>query len=517
MRQRIANLFLYETVFLTGAAVLIIEVAAVRMLSPFYGSSLYVFSSVLTIILAALALGYYLGGRLSDRMPRCEPLFIVITLSGLLTLLGEVLAVHLLPISGGVFSVVSGPLFFGLILFFLPALLLGIVSPYLVKLIALTRAQNEIGQVAGNVFFWGTLGSITGSLLSGFLLIPLLGIRHTMSGVGLSLVALGLAGLVLYPYLNERLSPFVLVARYRKFLLGTLIASFFLVFLIYEYRGATPEYKVLYESDGVYGHIVVYEIKNEERTIRALKRDTNNESALFLESYDSIFEYMQFAEWYTDLVPEAGRFLMIGGGAYSLPRTILARDNDIEFVVAEIEPDLYPLALEFFDLTPSPRLKNYVGDGRVFLNTNEEPFDVIFLDAFGTDLSIPAHLATHEYFSTVKKGLVRDGVVIMNYIGTLDGDGPTRTGSLAKTFMGVFPNTKIYAMRPEHPATLQNIVFVGRNGDAPISFTNRTVRQLTGNERAVSDLEISSDPYNAPKEIVFTDDRAPIEYLTLKQ
>ncbi len=514
--KKLATLFLYKTVFLTGAAVLVIEVAAVRMLSPYYGASLYVFSSVLTIILSALALGYYLGGRLADRVPRYEPFYFIIAASGVLTLLTEVMAIHMLPSSGGAFSVMSGPLIFGLVLFFLPALLLGVVSPYLVKLVSLAYSAEEIGRVAGTVFFWGTVGSITGSLLSGFVLIPFLGIRLSMVGTGVLLAVLGLAGIFIYGWLHERTSPFVLIARYRTLLLLLTITVILLVTLIYRPTAPAP-YTVLYESDGVYGHIVVYEIANAGLTVRALKRDTNNESAVFLELYDSVFEYTQFAEWYPDLVPDAKRYLMVGGGAYSVPRTILERDPDIEVVVAEIEPDLYPLAERFFDLTPSPRLTNHVIDGRVFLNTNDEPFDVIFLDAFGTDLSIPAHLATQEYFALMKDNLTPGGVLIMNYIGTLDGEVPSMTGSLTKTLTSVFPNVKMYGIHNNEPARKQNIVYIARNGDTPIVLNDRSVRLMSGGSRKVALMDVPVEEQAVSGELTFTDDRAPIEYLMLKQ
>jgi spermidine synthase len=514
--KTLATLLLYKTVFLTGAAVLIIEVAAVRMLSPYYGASLYVFSSVLTIILSALAVGYYVGGRLADRLPRHEPLYLLIVWSGVLTLLAEVLAIYMLPGSDAVFSVMSGPLVFGFILFFFPALLLGIVSPYLVKLVSLSRTQDEFGRVAGGVFFFGTVGSITGSLLSGFLLIPFLGIRLSMIITGVLLVVLGVAGLFLYGWFSERLSPFVIVARYKMFLFLSVVLTILLISLIYREAPSSP-YTVLYESDGVYGHIVVYEIKNAGLTVRALKRDTNNESAVFLELTDSVFEYTQFAEWYPDLVPDAKRFLMIGGGAYSVPRTVLARDPDIEVVVAEIEPDLYPLAERFFDLKPSPRLTNHIIDGRVFLNQNKEQFDVIFLDAFGTDLSLPAHLATREYFALMKKNLTPGGVLIVNYIGVLNGEAPSMTGSLTKTMSGVFPNMKMYAIHNDEPERKQNIVYVARNGDFPIAFTNRSVRLMSGGSRDITLMDTRIEEYSTLEELTFTDDRAPIEYLQFRQ
>lgn len=522
--KKVSEFFLYTTVFLTGAAVLVIEIAAVRMLSPYYGASLYVFSSVLTIILAALSIGYYVGGKLADRTPAHEPLYACITLSGLLTLLAQFLGSQILPRAEGIFNVMSGPLLFGFFLFFIPALLLGIDSPYLVKLLASARKQDEIGSVAGTVFFWGTIGSIVGSLLAGFVLIPLLGIRSTMVGTGLLLVTLGTFGLLLYEKFHSDRSVFIMVNRFSRFLFLTCMSTIVLLGLIYHTTPPFP-YTVLYESDGVYGHIVIFETEHEGRPLRALKRDTNYESAMYLDSYDSVFDYMQIGERYKKLVPETRNLLMIGGGAYTLPRTILARDPDVHVTVAEIEPDLFPLAQRFFDVPSTTRLTNHSIDGRVFLTTykNNEKFDVIFLDAFGTDLSIPAHLATQEFFKTLKNTLTSEGILIINYIGYLDGEAPTLTGSLTKTLQSVFPHMKMFATNYENRSERQNIVFVLRNGDKPIDFDGETIRRfgivktIRADPVAINDMEIPISPYLSDRELVFTDDKAPVEYLMLKQ
>ena len=522
--KRASEFFLYATVFLTGAAVLVIEIAAVRMLSPYYGASLYVFSSVLTIILSALSIGYYVGGKLADRSPHHEPLYACITLSGLLTLLAQFFGSYILPRAEGIFNVMSGPLLFGFLLFFIPALLLGIDSPYLVKLLASVRKKDEIGSVAGTVFFWGTIGSIVGSLLTGFVLIPLLGIRSTMVGTGLMLVVLGVLGLLLYEKLHSDRSFFIMVHRFREFLFFTLVSVIVVLGLIYRTTMPFP-YTVLYESDGVYGHIKVFQTEHEGRTLRALKRDTNYESAMYLDSYDSVFDYMQFAERYKKLVPETRNLLMIGGGGYTLPRTILARDPYVQITVVEIEPDLFPLAQRYFDVPSTTRLTNHSVDGRVFLTTykSKEKFDVVFLDAFGTDLSLPAHLATHDFFKTLKDTIAREGVLIINYIGFLDGEAPTLTGSLVKTLHTVFPNMKMFAINYENRSERQNIVFVLRNGSKPIHFDGETIRRFDtaktvgADPVAINDMEIQISSYLSEHEIVFTDDKAPVEYLMLKQ
>ena len=166
------------TVFVTGAGVLIVEVTAVRFLAPYFGASLYVLSSVLTVILLALALGYYAGGRLSDRLPSHQPLYTLITGAGLTLLALTYAALHTLPDLGAIFPLAIGPLVVALLFFFVPAFLLGIDSPYVIRLLTDIEPPERRGGIVGATFFWSTAGSITGSLLAGFVLVPLLGLTE---------------------------------------------------------------------------------------------------------------------------------------------------------------------------------------------------------------------------------------------------------------------------------------------------------------------------------------------------
>ncbi len=150
-----SNTIFLLTVFITGAAVLILEVAAVRLLSPIFGSSLHVLSSVLTVILLALSIGYWYGGKKSDKDTSLSYLFTVIIFSGISVLLLLNINKFILSQYNEKVSIISGPLIFSLILFFLPAFLLGIVSPYIIKIQALNITENKIGSVVGSTFFLG--------------------------------------------------------------------------------------------------------------------------------------------------------------------------------------------------------------------------------------------------------------------------------------------------------------------------------------------------------------------------
>lgn len=520
MKQWILRYFLYATVGITGGAVLIIEVIAVRMLSPHFGSSLYVLSSVLTIILGALSVGYYVGGRVSDRLPAHRYLFAIIALSGVMVLASEYIALASLSSFSKDFSPIFGPLIFGMGLFFIPSLLLGIVSPYVIKLQSISVSANEIGEVVGITFFWGTFGSILGSLLTGFVFVPFLGISTSIISTGIVLAGLGILGMYMTSILTDsgKTRSFQTVSKKQTyFILFILLATTILFALIrLSMNDSAKSQTIIYQSEGLYSRLTINEIKSQKSTVRILKQDTNHSSATTMNSYDLTAGYAQFAEFYPLLKPDTKDFFMIGAGSYSIPRTLVARNPDIQVTVSEIEPSLLELAQTYFDLQDISRIHTDFVDARMLLARSTTTYDVIFGDAFITDHSVPAHLVTHEFFNEIKHSLKPDGISMLNFIGRLDGTAPTLTGSLLKTITGIFPNTKVYAFNKKLPSQLQNIMVISRNGSKPIDLGGSEISLAYGRRIPVEDMEISMSQFDEENEYVLTDDRSPVEYLILK-
>src|SRR6266478_2838154 len=196
MSARSHKFGLLLSVTLAGMAVLIIEITAIRMLAPFFGNSIFTISSVIGIILAAVGLGYYLGGSLADRKPSAAWFFSLIVIAGFSVLLLQFLHAVLLPGIAYKLSLIDGPLIVSFLMFFLPALFLAMLSPFAITLLHAREADRGVGNASGLVFFWSTLGSIAGSLATGFLLIPHWGIGNIIAGTGSGLVLLGGAGLL---------------------------------------------------------------------------------------------------------------------------------------------------------------------------------------------------------------------------------------------------------------------------------------------------------------------------------
>jgi predicted membrane-bound spermidine synthase len=499
---------LYATVFLTGAAVLIFEVAAVRLLAPYFGSSLSVLSSVLSVILLALSLGYYIGGRLADRYPATTLLFGIIGTAGLMMILLLFVLMAILPATATIFGLGTGPLIASLFGFFIPALLLGIDSPFVSKLLTKDNAGSE-GATVGTVFFLSTIGSITGSLLAGFVLIPYLGIITTISSISILLIfwtfILSLTG-----------------GRTQKLLclyLGIcLVVSIIAMQLLTHSLTTEKDITILHEVDGLYSHLIVYEKQLNGTTYRFLKNDTNHSSAINPATEDIVFSYAQYATLYRKMVPDPARYLVLGGGAFTVPRHIHADNPSATIDAVEIEPYLKEIATTYFGLPESDRLHTYTMDARLFLQSTTTTYDVIFSDIMNSGHFIPPHVLTKEFFTILRSRLADSGVVMLNYIGSLDTYGTTLTGSLIRTIATVFPNYKVIAIGDPASKNVQNLLIILRPEGLPIEFEPVTITQyFTGKSFDANDHFATIATSSLADENIFTDNRSQSELLMSKQ
>jgi len=485
--------FLLFVVFATGAAVLVVEVVATRVLAPYFGNTIFSISSIISTILAALSFGYYFGGKLADKRPTLNLFFGIIFAAGISILLIHYLSVFLLPILGRVFSIIYGPLVSAIVLFFIPALFLGTLSPFAIKLQHKINPEVGIGTMSGKIFFWSTFGSIFGSLFSGFYLIPNFGLSNMLIVTGILLIIM--SGIFLI-FLNK---------KYKNI--------FFLILICVVLIGLQlPKDKVeaLYIKEGMYHRIVVREGYNEDnQLVRVLNLDKSNSGWKFDNEENGMMDYAKYYKL-IDLIKNPKEVLVIGGGAYIVPDLIIDNYKNINVDVVEIEPSLYDLSVEYFDLTESDRLTNYVADGRGFLNKSDKKYDLIFADAYSSVISIPTHLITEEFFILSKDSLNNDGMFWANIIGSLDS---ITVASEIKTFKKVFPNSYFFITEDHELDNLQNIVVVGVNSDEIIDFTNLDIIKVF--QPLVSD--ISKNIFNMEilnkGGIILTDNYCPIDYL----
>jgi spermidine synthase len=506
MSERNYQLGLLATVTLTGAAVLIIEITATRILTPFFGNSIFTFSSVISTILAALALGYYAGGRIADRRPSEALFFALIALSGFAVLLLQLLNVGLLPGIAYRLSMINGPLLVSLLLFLLPALLLGMLSPFAIKLLY-QGGGSGVGNAAGLVFFWSTLGSIGGSLGAGFLLIPAFGVDRIVIGVGLGLVLLGTAGLLVFFRARRALTLSAL-------LLGLTCSQLL--------NGWNPEpgYSAVYRADGLYEKIVIRDIPYQGRRARVLLQDRNINSGMYLDDGRMAFDYTRYFDLYRLFVGELKTALAIGGGAYSVPKAILRDSPAARVDVAEIEPALFELAQRYFGLPGGERIGNHVVDGRRFLHDSEARYELIFLDVYRSFAAVPMQFTTREFFTLAAEKLAPGGVLISNYFGSLGADTRPQILSILKTMRAVFPQVYLIATVDPGSDELQNFIFIGHRQDRQEQRLDlkraRDIDFSYPQLRGVAELEIEFDAETVDAALLLTDNYAPVELYAAK-
>ncbi len=503
MNARSHEFGLLLSVTLTGMAVLIIEIAATRILAPFFGNSIFTVSSVISIVLAALSLGYYSGGRLADRRPSAVLFFSLIVIAGFAVLLLQLLNATLLPGMAYKLSMVDGPLIVSLMLFFLPALFLGMLSPFAIKLLHAGNAEKGVGNAAGLVFFWSTFGSIAGSLSAGFLLFPHWGVGNIIIGVGVGLVWLGGIGIL------------VLRGRSRTIPVSLILLSMLSGYVLTHWV-MTDAKGVVFVADGLYEKIVIRDIPYQGRHARILLQDRNVNGGMYVDDGRMAFDYTKYFELYRLFTSDLESALVIGGGAYSVPKAILYGSAETIVDVAEIDPSLHGLARKFFGLPDDPRLRNHVIDGRRFLHDTSERYDLVFADAYRSFASVPLQFATREFFSLAKSKLKNDGVLIANYYGSLRTDTRSMIYSAWKTLRSVFPQVYVIATVDPRSEALQNFIFIGHNASRPaeridfkraaaMEFAYPVLNKVAGLELLLGDERLESH-------VLLTDDFAPVEY-----
>lgn len=436
---------LEAAVFLCGAVIMVIELAGSRVLAPFLGTSLAVWTSLIGIILAAMSLGARWGGRLADRRPEPRLLSRIILLTGACTAamaLTKGLVLGFLQHQGaGLYALAVAAT---LALFAPPALLLGMVAPFAVRLRLNDPAR--VGRVAGTLYALSSLGSIAGTFLAGFVLIATMGSTNILL---LMAVTLALAAL-----LADR-------SGLRLKLLAA--GVFLLLLLLARSRDASLARAGFLDTDTPYNRVIVH-LSAEEDTGRPTRVMTTGpgarQSAMYLDDPAALaLPYTRYYRLCEYFAPQMRRMLVLGGGGYSFPKFALARYPGVELDVVELNPGITALARDLFGLRDDPRLRVLNQDARVFLNRNAARYDVILCDVFNSDYAVPFHLATLETARLLRAALNPGGVVLVNLLSAQAGPRGQMFQALFATYAAAFAEVRAFAVeRPGDPLRWQNLI-----------------------------------------------------------
>jgi spermidine synthase len=385
------NLYLTVLVFVSGAAVLAVELLGTRVLGPFYGVSLYLWTAQITVALLALSVGYAVGGRMADRQPRLERLCQVLLGAGAWLLVLPWLRDPVLRMSEPL-GLRAAVLVASFLLFAPPLTLLGMVAPYALRLRA--TSLGEVGRTAGDLYALSTVGSVLAALLTGFVLVPYVGVGKLIFGVGALLVFLGLVGL--------------LAARSTAAGVGATLALAPVAFLGFGAAEARPD-----PAQGLLSveHSPYAEIRVVERDgTRYMLIDGGTHTIVDASTFESVFSYVHVVDLLNHVIAEPGRLLLVGLGGGSVAKLFSRQGWDVEAV--EIDAVVTRVARRDFALSEAEARVHHA-DGRGFLENHDERYDAIVLDAFGSS-SIPFHLVTREAFALVARRLAPEGVLAIN-------------------------------------------------------------------------------------------------------
>lgn len=517
--------------FLSGTMVMVLEMVGARLLAPHLGTSVIVWTSLIGVVLASLSAGYWLGGRLADRTLSRRTLSRILAgaaLSVLAVALGHGRVVGW--VAGGLDSLYLAAVVAAVLLFAVPGVLCGMVSPYVVRL-ALSDMDTS-GAVVGRLYAVSTAGSILGTFLGGMVLVSWFGSTLILHGVAACLLV---ASLLAHP--RAPLARLALLAG-----VGAL------AWASHAYAAFAERYYGVRVTETPYSHIRVYDATQAGRPLRLLATDPGRyQSAAYPDDMAELaLPYTRFYALGPALVPGARRVLMLGGGGYSVPKWLLSgraglNAEALRVDVVELDPGMTGVARRHFGLADDARLRIFHEDARAFLNRRAQTgpdagiadagagvvaaghggaagngegaarYDLLFADIFNSYYSVPFHVGTVEAARRMRALLADNGAVVMNIISAAGGEDGRLFRAIRAAFAASFADVRVYAVATADSADyVQNLMLVARPvaglPETPADALPPDVREMLARR-----LELPASDDVPP----LTDEYAPVERYAL--
>jgi spermidine synthase len=500
------SVMIYGIAFVTGAIVMSFEMLGSRYLNPYFGSGIYTWASLISTVLMALTLGYFIGGWLADRTASLSVLAVTVLVASLYMLVLPSFSQPLLEfLTAGIDDVRTGSLVASLAILLFPVTFFGMFSPFAIRL--MLRSAQSSGMVSGTVYGVSTFGSIVGTLGTTFYLIPTIGTRAITLWLGAAGIACGLALLAL-----GRLE------RKHGAAAATLLLAIAVLVLPAAANDALIDEKVRAEirkrPDGRLAHVEseyndIYINKRRGQLIMTfqLKGWDYTESVTNLNDPDDLpLAYSQVMASASLLYPtEIKRILMIGLGGGSISTYYGRAMPDVHIDTVELDQRVIDVAKQYFALRETPRVRYIAADGRVFLNRSKDQYDLILLDAYRGGY-VPFHLLTREFFTLVKNRLTPGGAVAFNVH-----EGTKLYHSTVKTLSDVFPTLDLY---PSGVGEVIATLSADPNFDRAVLATRAAALQERYKFRFPLPQVLKRRMQNPQREakggVTFTDDFAPV-------
>jgi spermidine synthase len=482
-------LALSTLVFLAGIGSMATEICASRLLAPYYGSSTVVWANIIGLILASLSVGYWLGGRVADKHPSPQLLAVVVLAAAAWVAAIPFVARPFLDLSiKGIETLstgsVVGSFAASLALFAPPVVLLGMVTPFAIRLAATGVA--DAGRVAGRIFALSTAGSLIGTFVPAIVTIPLIGTQRTLIGAAL------IIALAAVPLLAGR-----------RLAYGLVVAAVLAALLALPPAVVKAQPGLLHEEESRYQFIQVvqdgdarYLYLNEGYAIHSVWRPdtvlTGGEWDMFLTAPPLLGR-------------PAARVTTLGNAAGTTARAYGVYYPEARIDGVELDPAVTATGRRWFGLGDNPRLTVHTADARPYLATTSARYDLILIDAYRQPY-VPFYLATREFFRLCRQRLAPGGIVCLN-VSTVPGDHRLADG-ISGTLRTQFPQVLTWQ------ALRFNQFVVGLT--APLSRAQVRARLATAPRDLLPDTRLFARDFReaAPAAVPWTDDRCPVEWVT---
>ena len=513
--QRVQDWFLILLVFVSGAVSLAVELSASRLLAPYFGTSLFVWANVIGLILLYLTVGYYVGGRIADRFPRPSVLYGMTAAAALLIAAIPACSRPILQWALTSFSSYSIGVFYGsllsvIFLFALPTILLGCVSPFAIRL--RIEQVGTSGRIAGVLYAISTAGSIVGTFLPVLVLIPTYGTYATFLIFAGLLLVVSLIGLLFFvggkPGLPKTNKRFFLLLLILVWLLTGVLGTHG---PIKPPSGTGDGGRLLEEHESAYNYIQVVRagqetqlVLNEGLGIHSIY----NPNAVLTQGpwdYFMVAPYFNNPPFTPDQVKRVG---IIGLGAGTSAHEFTAAYGPIPIDGVEIDSKIVEMGRKYFHMN-EPNLNVVVQDGRYFLSTTQNKYDVIGIDAYQQPY-IPFQLVTTEFFHEVRAHLSSTGVAVIN-VGRTSEDY-RMVDAMAQNMKTVFPN--VYIVDTQR---FSNSLIIATNSPTRFENFRNNTNELTNpllQQVANTALRYGSMREQLQSHVFFTDDLSPVEQMT---
>jgi predicted membrane-bound spermidine synthase len=477
--------------FLEGGAVMCIEMIGSRLVAPVYGSSLEVWSIVLATSVGALAAGYFSGGKFTAVKSPMVLLFFLLLSAGAFIYLMPSLA-NLLVSGFDAENLLARTFTASILLLFPPLFLLGSTTPLII--FALNDKTEKAGKTAGKTFAVSTVGGITFTYLTGFYLIPQLGLTKTCF-----LIAT-LVGVI----------PFIFLIKEKVFIAFLVLPLIFFALWFSKDTAVSEDVKILHFSEGLLGQLLLIDNHKEFNPKLPIERNLFmnriGQSSVLLDNMTNEWDYVNYILSVGSTLKEKPYVLVLGLGGGTVPRYL---ENYLNANVDAVELDsrVGKIARDYFSLSENTKI--IVDDARHYIRTSKRKYDLVIFDLYRGE-SPPSHTLTKEAFMEVQNLLTDSGMCIVNFNGFLNGANGLPSRSLFATMQTAGLIVKILPTGTDENG--RNCLFIGTKKNW--SFEKPAVQLLIDNRPAdLQELIFNEGELDFSDAVVFTDDKPVLEKL----